>query len=52
MIQVGDLLTTSTTRGHAMRAERDRPATGAILGKALTGLDDGVGMVDMLVSLH
>jgi hypothetical protein len=52
MIQVGDLLTTSTTRGHAMRVERDRPATGAILGKALTGLDDGVGMVDMLVSLH
>lgn len=51
-IRVGDLLTTSRSRGLAMAVEPKRVATGAILGKALTGLDDGVGMVDMLISLQ
>jgi hypothetical protein len=51
-IRVGDLLTTSTIRGHAMAVEDDRSAAGAVLGKALTGLEEGFGMVDMLISLQ
>ncbi len=51
-IRPGDLLTTSSTRGHAMavmRADRSR-AQGAVLGKALAGLDGGCGLIPMLVS--
>lgn len=51
-IQPGDLLTTSATPGHAMRvADRNR-AQGAILGKAMTALDEGTGLVLVLVSLQ
>jgi hypothetical protein len=38
-IEVGDLLTTSPTRGHAMRASDPATAFGAVIGKALKGLD-------------
>jgi hypothetical protein len=52
MIRPGDLLTTAATPGHAMKAaDRDR-AQGAILGKAMTGLDEGTGLVLVLVSLQ
>ena len=48
-IRPGDLLTTSATPGHAQRVvERDR-ATGAMIGKALTALPGGVGLVRVLV---
>jgi hypothetical protein len=51
-IRVGDLLTTSERRGHAMVAtDRDR-AYGAILGKAMTSLETGTGLVLVLVSLQ
>jgi len=51
-IQPGDLLTTSDTPGHAMKAEdRDR-AQGAILGKAMTSLKEGRGLVLVLVTLQ
>ncbi len=51
-IRPGDLLTTSATPGHAMKAaDRDR-AQGAILGKAMTALDSGTGLVLVLVSLQ
>ncbi len=51
-IGVGDLLTTSGTPGHAMRAgDRDR-AFGATLGKALRGLASGRGLVPVLVALQ
>jgi hypothetical protein len=51
-IRPGDLLTTSERAGHAMRvADRDR-ADGAILGKAMTGLDEGTGLVLVLVNLQ
>jgi hypothetical protein len=46
----GDLLTTSPTAGHAMRA--DRPAAGTILGKALEPLDHGTGLIRVLVTLR
>ncbi len=51
-IAVGDLLTTSQTPGHAMRASDPARAFGAVIGKALKPLDEGRGLVHMLVSLQ
>ena len=51
-IKPGDLLTSSTIHGHAMRVSDHSRAQGAILGKAMTGLKDGNGMVLVLVSLQ
>jgi hypothetical protein len=51
-IKVGDLLTTSPTPGHAMKAtDRDR-AFGAVIGKALQPLMSGQGLVAILVALQ
>jgi antitoxin (DNA-binding transcriptional repressor) of toxin-antitoxin stability system len=51
-IHVGDLLTTSHRRGHAMRAiDRDR-ALGAVLGKALRSVDEGTAVIPVLVTLR
>jgi hypothetical protein len=51
-IEPGDLLTTSDFPGYAMKAtDRDR-SHGAIIGKALTGLDKGEGLVLILVNLQ
>ena len=50
-IRVGDLLTTSNTPGHAMRATDRVAAFGAVIGKALTGLPSGRGRVLVLVGL-
>jgi hypothetical protein len=48
----GDLLTTSNTPGHAMKAtDRDR-SHGAIIGKAMTGLPGGTGLILVLVNLQ
>ena len=49
-IKPGDLLVTSSTPGHAMRA--DEPVPGTILGKALGTLDSGVGMILVLLTLQ
>jgi hypothetical protein len=35
-----------------MAVGREQLATGAVMGKALSNLDESVGMVDMLISLH
>ena len=51
-IHVGDLLTTAGRAGHAMRASDAGRGTGAILGKAMTSLETGTGLVLMLVSLQ
>jgi hypothetical protein len=50
-IEVGDLLTTSETVGHAMRVTDHPAAMGAVLGKALSPLSDGRGLVETLVAL-
>ncbi len=51
-VRPGTLLTTSGTPGHAMAAtDRDR-AFGAVLGKALAGLESGCGLVPVLVALQ
>jgi hypothetical protein len=51
-IEPGDLLTTSATPGHAMKAADLSAAQGAVLGKAMTALPDGRGLVLVLVSLQ
>jgi len=48
----GDLLTTSDVAGHAMRAGDLDAARGAILGKAMTSLESGAGLVLVLVTLQ
>lgn len=51
-IEPGDLLTTSPTPGHAMKVADYAKAQGAILGKAMTPLIEGRGLVLVLVSLQ
>lgn len=48
----GDLLTTAGTPGHAMKVTDYDRAQGAILGKAMTALDKGRGLVLVLVTLQ
>jgi len=48
----GDLLTTSDLPGHAMRVTDYGRSHGAVLGKAMTSLDQGTGLVLVLVSLQ
>lgn len=52
-IEPGDLLTTSNTPGHAMKATDRQLAQGAIIGKAMTSLPAGErGLVLVLVNLQ
>ncbi len=51
-IRPGDLLTTSDRPGHAMKVTDHARAQGAILGKAMTALREGQGLVLVLVSLQ
>ncbi len=51
-IQPGNLLTTSATPGHAMKATDPAKAQGAIIGKAMGELKTGKGLILVLVSLQ
>jgi hypothetical protein len=51
-IRAGDLLTTSATSGHAMRASDYDRSNGAVIGKAMSTLDSGTGLVLVLVNLQ
>ena len=51
-IEPGDLLTTSDTPGHAMRVSDYTRAQGAIIGKAMSKLSEGKGLVLVLVTLQ
>ena len=51
-IEPGDLLTTSDRPGHAMKATDPSRTHGAILGKAMSALDQGQGMILVLVTLQ
>lgn len=48
----GDLLTTSGTPGHAMKVVDHTKALGAIIGKSMSALPSGTGMILVLVSLQ
>jgi hypothetical protein len=51
-IKPGDLLTTSATKGHAMVASNRDKAYGTVIGKAMSALESGTGLVLILVSLQ
>lgn len=51
-IAPGDLLTTSDSPGHAMRVRDYDRARGAIIGKAMSPLKSGKGLVLVLVTLQ
>ena len=52
-IEVGDMLTTSATNGHAMKAEDPMKAFGAVIGKALQSMPQGQkGLIAILVALQ
>jgi hypothetical protein len=51
-IEMGDLLTTSPTPGHAMKAEDPAKSFGTVIGKALGRLPTGVGLLPILVCLQ
>lgn len=51
-IEVGDLLTTSDTPGHAMKASDPGKAFGSVLGKALRAWSQGEGLIPILVTLQ
>lgn len=51
-IRPGDLLTTSARPGHAMKVTDSARSQGAILGKAMSALAEGKGLVLVLVTLQ
>jgi hypothetical protein len=51
-IKPGDLITTSDTAGHGMKVSDHAQAQGAIIGKAMSPLASGKGLVLVLVSLQ
>lgn len=52
VIETGDLLTTSLTPGHAMRATDPLKAFGSVIGKALCSLKTGTGLIPILIALQ
>jgi hypothetical protein len=51
-IKPGDLLTTAEVPGHAMKATDFVRWQGAVIGKAMSGLEKGEGLVLVLVNLQ
>ena len=51
-IEVGDLLTTSDTPGHAMKATDPLKAFGSVIGKALRPLKERQGLIPILIALQ
>ena len=51
-VDVGDLLTTSATPGHAMKVGEPLQALGSIIGKALRPLKHGQGLIPILIALQ
>jgi hypothetical protein len=51
-IEVGDLLTTSPTRGHAQKVTDPAQAMGSIVAKALAPLKKGKGKIPVMVMLQ
>ena len=51
-INVGDLLTTSPTLGHAMKALDSARAFGAVIGKAMRPLRAGQALIPILIALQ
>lgn len=50
-IQIGDLLVSSSTPGHAMRSPDREACIGAVIGKAMEALGEGTGVIMVQVML-
>jgi trimeric autotransporter adhesin len=51
-IRPGDLLVSSSTPGHAMKGTDRNRMLGAVVGKALEPMDEGTGVIQVLVTLQ
>jgi hypothetical protein len=51
-IELGDLLTSSSATGHAMKAADPAKSFGAVIGKALEPLEHGRGLIPILIALR
>jgi hypothetical protein len=51
-IKPGDFLTTSSSPGYAMKATDRGRSYGAVIGKAMSSLEEGKGLVLVLVNLQ
>jgi hypothetical protein len=51
-VEIGDMLTTSSKCGYAMSVTDFSKAHGTVIGKAMTGNEEGEGMVLVLVNLQ
>ena len=51
-IEIGDLITTSDTVGHGMKAADPGASVGAVIGKALAPLTSGKGQIPILLALQ
>lgn len=51
-IQAGDLLVSSSTPGHAMKGTDRSKMLGSVVGKALEPLQQGTGVIQVLVTLQ
>ena len=51
-IDIGDLLTSSGTLGHAMKASDSRLSFGAVIGKAMSRISHGTGFIPILIALQ
>jgi len=51
-VEAGDLLTSSPTSGHAMKAVDATQAFGAVIGKAMQPMREGRGLIPILVTLQ
>ena len=51
-IDIGDLLTTSEVKGHAMKATDPYKAFGSVIGKALGPMEGRLGTIPILVALQ
>jgi hypothetical protein len=51
-IEIGDLLTTSPSPGHAMKVNDPLKAFGSVIGKALRPLTEGQSLIPILIALQ
>jgi hypothetical protein len=51
-IAIGDIITTSPTPGYGMAARDPERSFGAIIGKALAPINEGMGLIPILIALQ
>ena len=51
-IKIGDLLVSASIPGYAMKGTDRNKMLGAVIGKAMSSLDSGTGLIEVLVTLQ